>query len=93
MATHGTPDGLRAAANGRTPAVSPGQGLVHLVLCLLVLVVLLGCAHTPPPPLAAATQAHLGTVGVVAARFTPKMRALGLAAVVQAARPLGRPRA
>ena len=73
MATHGTPDGLRAAANGRTPAVSPGQCLVHLVLCLLVLVVLLGCAHTPPPPLAAATQAQLGTVGVVAARFAPEV--------------------
>ena len=73
MATHGTLDGLRAAANGRTPAAAPGQCLVHLVLCLLVLVVLLGCAHTPPPPLAAATQAQLGTVGVVAARFAPEV--------------------
>ncbi len=65
MATHGTLDGLRAKANGRTPAA--GQCPVHLALSLLVLVVLLGCAHTPPSPLAEATQAQLGTIGVVAA--------------------------
>ena len=73
MATHGTPDGLRAKANGRTPAAGPGQCPVHLILSLLVLAALLGCAHRPPSPLAEATQAQLGTIGVVAARFAPKV--------------------
>jgi len=73
MATHETSQGLRAEANGRTAAVCPGQYAVHLALCLLVLSVLLGCAHTPPSPLAEATKAHLGTIGVVSAPVTPEV--------------------
>ena len=73
MATHGTPYGLRAKANGRISAAGPGRGPVPLALSLLVLVVLLGCAHTPPSPLSVATQAQLGAIGVVAAQFTPEV--------------------
>jgi len=73
MATHGSPYGLRAKANGKTQAVYPGECLVHLVLCLLVLSVLLGCAHTPPSPLAEVTKAHLGTIGVASAPVTPEV--------------------
>ena len=73
MATHETPYGLRAKANGRTLSVCCGQCPVHLALCLLVLSVLLGCAHTPPSPLAEATKAHLGTIGVVSAPVTPEV--------------------
>ena len=73
MATHGRPYELRAKANGRTPAAGPGRCPVHLAMCLVVFVVLVGCAHTPPPPLAAATQAQLGTIGVVAAQVPPEV--------------------
>jgi hypothetical protein len=40
-------------------------------LVILLVLVALGCAHTPPSPLSEATQAQLGTIGVVAVRTPP----------------------
>ena len=42
-------------------------------LCLLAFLILVGCAHRPPSPLAEATQAQLGTIGIVAAPVTPEL--------------------
>lgn len=60
-------------ATQRAPAARPRQSPVPLALALLVLAVLLGCAHTPPSPLTAAAQAQLGTIGVVAVPVPPQI--------------------
>ncbi len=40
-------------------------------LVILLVLLALGCAHTPPAPLSEATQAQLGTLGVVPIRTPP----------------------
>ena len=71
MAIHDGTCSVREQASPRNSAVWPGQPPFPLALSLLVLGVLLGCAHTPPSPLAAATQAQLGTIAVVATSVPP----------------------
>ncbi len=63
----------RELATPRTCAGCPVGSPVSLALSFLMLVVLLGCAHTPPSPLAEATQAQLGTIGVVAVPVPPEV--------------------
>jgi hypothetical protein len=71
MATHGATNSTCEEATQRTPAVSRRHSPAPLTVSLLVLVVLLGCAHTPPSPLTATTQAQLGSIGVVAVPIPP----------------------
>jgi hypothetical protein len=72
MARDGASQGSRENAMRKHMVVSDGHSPFYLSLCLSVLFAPLGCAHTlPPPPLSDATQAQLGTIGVVAARFPP----------------------
>ena len=73
MATCGGIHSVCEQATQRAPAARPGQSPVPLALSLLVLAVLLGCAHTPPSSLTAAAQAQLGTVGVVAVPVPPQV--------------------
>ena len=73
MATRGGMHGVCEQATQRTTAARPLQSPVPLALALLVLAVLLGCAHTPPSPLTAAAQAQLGTTGVVAVPVPPQI--------------------
>ena len=67
MATHGTHQ------PSRDNAASPAQASIRRFLCLLLLLAPLGCAHARPSPLPAATKEQLGTIGVVAAQFTPEV--------------------
>ena len=73
MAPHSGTYSLRERVTPRTPAVCLGQSPPSSALALLILVVLLGCAHTPPSPLTEAIQAQLGTIGVVVAPLPPEV--------------------
>jgi hypothetical protein len=71
MARHGTSDPWKEMG-GRSGETTRDTTLRFLP-CLLCVAALLGCAHRPPSPLADATQAQLGTIGVVVAPAPPKV--------------------
>ena len=59
--------------NGKRTLGSVRCSTARSARALLALLALLGCAHQPPAPLSQETQAQLGTIGVVAARFPPEV--------------------
>ena len=73
MATQGRTHSGREQGPAQTPTACPGPFPVSSALPLLVLVVLLGCAHTPPSPFTEATPVQLGTIAVVAVPIPPEV--------------------
>ncbi len=93
MATQHIFYGWPAQGAGNPPGV--GRSLARRALYLLVLLAPLGCAHTPPAPLPEAIKADVGTIGVVAAPYSPEVdfpipsQGGGSGAVIGAAKGLG----